>query len=199
MPLATSAVFHDFWNGGALSSPSIGVAPSKKRTPATPMLSDAAADSVTVPDRRPPVGEVSVTDGGVVSAVAVTVTTPSAVCPDASRSSEVKLSTRVNPGPGTNVKGPPPVIVPPPALDGATATSVIGAAPPSLASSEAPLIWIDVPGIATVSGSAMGAGPGPGNVCVSPPPVAPQPGVGRSAPGHGGSWRRLPDCPNRPW
>ena len=84
MPLATSAVFHDFWNGAEATSPPICVKPSKKRTPATPTLSDADAASSTLPETSPPKGEVMFTDGGIVSPVAVTVTTPIAVWPEAS-------------------------------------------------------------------------------------------------------------------
>src|SRR6185295_14030756 len=49
-PLTASAVFHAVWYGGATTSPPICAAPSKKRTPATPTLSDAAAAMWIVPE-----------------------------------------------------------------------------------------------------------------------------------------------------
>src|SRR6185295_13617464 len=92
MPFETSAVFQEVWNGGAAISLPICVAPSKKRTPATPMLSDADAATMVFPERSPPDGDVRLTIGGVVSLLDVTVTTPTEVCLDPSLIWYVKVS-----------------------------------------------------------------------------------------------------------
>ena len=72
---------------------------SKKRTPATARLSVADALTMTVPETiAPPAGAVMLTIGGTVSAVAVTFTMPTAVCPAASRISYGSTSVPAKPG-----------------------------------------------------------------------------------------------------
>src|SRR5687768_17289260 len=74
-PLAAVAVFHGSEYGAVVSSAPRLTPSSLNCTPATPALSDALAVTVVVPRRLAPgVGDVSATDGGVVSLNTVTVT-----------------------------------------------------------------------------------------------------------------------------
>ena len=88
LPSAPSVVSQNAWNGGACNSGPIGVAPSKKLTPVTPMLSEADALTSTSPDTVPPSGAAMLTLGAATSGAAtvtMTLTTPIAVCAAASR------------------------------------------------------------------------------------------------------------------
>jgi hypothetical protein len=93
-PFERPAVFHDTEYGDVVSSDPIVVPSALNTTPTTPTLSDAFADTVTVPwTLAPPAGAVIDTVGAVVSELfTVTVTGPDVVeLPAASRATAVSV------------------------------------------------------------------------------------------------------------
>ena len=95
VPLVAEAVFHEIEYGEAVSSAPRFTPSSLNCTPATPALSAALAETVTVPDTVPAAGALSDTVGGVVSGTAlftVTVTAAEVVLlPAASRATAVSV------------------------------------------------------------------------------------------------------------
>src|SRR5205807_2249614 len=90
-PSATLAVFHATAYGADVSSAPIGAPSTKKRTPATPMLSEALALMVTVPLRAAPAeGAVMAAVGAVLSTVTLTAAEV-VVLPVASRATTVRV------------------------------------------------------------------------------------------------------------
>src|SRR5437762_222289 len=92
-PLAKVVVSQEIWNGAVVTSVPKFAPSTLNCTPATPTLSEALAVTVTVAETvAPALGEVTETDGGVVSLKTVTVTAADVVrLPAASRAIAVTV------------------------------------------------------------------------------------------------------------